>query len=325
LPSAKTSTPATENLSTSAIFAKVDPAVVDINTTIAGGEAAGTGMVLTSSGLVLTNNHVINGATSIEAQIEGTGPTYDAHVVGYDVTDDVAVLQLEDAANLTTITVGDSRSLQIGDDVVAIGNALGAAGPHAVSNGAIAALDQTVTAGTDVPGEAETLDGLIETSAVLQPGDSGGALVDTSAAVIGMNSIGTVSGGRRFDTSTGGDGYAIPIDEALTIARQIVAGEASSTVHIGDRAILGIEVGDETGAVSGVLVGGVEDGGPAAAAGLQPGDTITAIGDSEISSITDLQTALADHSPGDEVSITWTAADGGTQTATAKLIAGPPA
>jgi S1-C subfamily serine protease len=168
------------------------------------------------------------------------------------------------------------------------------------------------------------LDGLIETSATLQPGDSGGVLVDSSGAVIGMNTIGTVDGGR-FGTASDGGGYAIPIEEALAIARQIVAGQGSSTVHIGDRAILGIEVDEQTAMVPGVLVAGVEDGGPAASAALQSGDTITAIDGDQISSIADLQSVLADHAPGDHVDVTWVGADGSSQTTSITLVAGPPA
>jgi S1-C subfamily serine protease len=309
------------NLSTSAIYDAVDPAIVDINTTLDGGEAAGTGMVLTASGLVLTNNHVIAGATSIEVQIAGTGPTYTAHVVGYDVSDDVAVLQLDDASNLTTISVGNSDAVQVGDNVVAIGNALGAPGPHAVTTGTVSALDQTVTASDEGVSTSETLQGLIATSASLEPGDSGGALVDASGDVIGMNSIGTVSDSRFGMSSSGG--YAIPIDEAMTIAKQIVDGDASATVHIGDRGILGIEASETLG--GGVTVAAVEDGGPAATVGLQGGDTITAVDGTSVASLADLQNALADHSPGDHVTVTWTTTDGVSHTATVTLEAGPPA
>jgi S1-C subfamily serine protease len=323
LPSVAVVADSSATLSTSAIYDQVDPAIVDIDTTVDGGAAAGTGMVLTSTGLVLTNNHVIAGATSIDVRIAGTGPTYTAHVVGYDVTDDVAVIQLDDASGLATITVGDPGSLRVGDGVVAIGNALGAEGPHAVTAGTVAALDQTVTADTDIPGEAETLDGLIQSTATLQPGDSGGALVGSNGAVIGMNTIGTVSG-RRFGASSAGGGYAIPIDDALTIARQIVAGQASATVHIGERAILGIQVGGE-GDGSGVTVAGVQDDGPAAASGLREGDTITAIGDASVGTLADLQQALNDRAPGDRVAVTWTTSAGQSKTATVTLVAGPPA
>jgi S1-C subfamily serine protease len=307
---------------TSAIVAAVDPAIVDITTTLDGGEAAGTGMVLTSAGLVLTNNHVIAGSTSISVQIAGTGPSYRAHVVGYDVTDDVAVIQLEGASGLATIPVGKASSVQVGDEVVAIGNALGASGPHAVSTGAVQALDQTITADGDTPGSAETLHGLIQHDATIQPGDSGGALVNSAGQVVGMNSAALASG-RRFATTGSSEGYAIPIDDALPIAQHIIDGDASDTIHIGDRAILGVEI-QEVGGTTGVIVARADDG-PAADAGVQPGDAITGIDSTSISSLTDLQSALGRHQPGDQVKLTWTTSGGSVQSATVTLVAGPPA
>ncbi len=225
-------------LDTDAIVALVDPAVVDITTMIDGGEAAGTGMVLTSSGLVLTNNHVIDGATRINVQIAGSGPTYDAHVVGYDVVDDIALIQIENVSGLATIAIGDSASVAVGDGVVAIGNALGSPGPHAVGTGSVEALDETITA-NDLTGDSESLSGLIQTDATIQPGDSGGPLVNTSGQVIGINTAASVGGRRGFSSTSE---YAIPIAKALEIARQIQNGQGSATVHIGDRAILGIKI-----------------------------------------------------------------------------------
>jgi S1-C subfamily serine protease len=304
--------------------AKVDPAIVDINTTLDGGEAAGTGMVLTPSGLVLTNNHVIEDATSIHVQIQGTGPTYTAHIVGYDVTDDIAVIQIEGVSNLKTIGVGDSAALQVGDGVIAIGNALGTDGPHAVTTGSVVALDQTITAGGDGPDtSSETLHGLIQSSAALQPGDSGGALVNRSGQVVGMNSAALASR-RRSSNSSSSVGYAIPIDHALSIAQQIVDGKGSSTIHIGDRGILGVEIAQADNANS-VVVSQVQDGSPAAKAGIQQGDTITAIDGKSVSSLDDLQGVLGTRSPGDHVKVTWTDSSGQTQSATITLIAGPPA
>jgi S1-C subfamily serine protease len=307
-------------LDTDAIVARIDPAVVDITTSVDGGVAAGTGMVLSSSGLVLTNNHVIEGATSIDVQIAGTGPTYSAHVLGYAVTDDIAVIQLDDASGLATIAVGDSSDVQVGDDVVAIGNALGASGPHAVTTGTIQALDQTITAG-DESGSSQTLEGLIQSNAPLRPGDSGGALVNDAGQVIGMNSAAEASARRRVPTAST-VGYAIPIDDALAVAQQIIDGESSATVHIGDRAILGIQVREQP---EGVLVVGVAEGSPAADAGLQSGDVVTDIDDTSIASMTDLQDALGSLVPGDQVRVGWTSPTAGPQSATVTLVAGPPA
>jgi S1-C subfamily serine protease len=299
----------------------VDPAVVDITTRISGGEAAGTGMVLTSSGLVLTNNHVIDGATAISVQIAGSGPSYTAHVVGYDVVDDIALIKLDNASGLTTVAIGNSTALTVGDHVVTIGNALGSAGPHAVSSGAIQALDQSITA-NDLTGGSEDLTGLIQIDATLQPGDSGGPLVNASGQVIGMNTAATVSG-RRAAVTTGG--YAITIDKALAVAQQIENGKSSTTIHVGDRAILGIEVTSNTSSTQGgAVVAGVTAGGPAAAAGITPGSIITAIDGTTIGSADEVGPALFSNSPGDKVAVTWTDPAGAAHTETLQLVVGPP-
>ena len=323
LPTVASASPSSSTeLGTEAIVALVDPAVVDITTTIDGGEAAGTGMVLTPSGLVLTNNHVIDGATKINVQIAGSGPTYNAHVVGYDVTSDIALIQIENVSGLTTISVGDSTSVAVGDRVVAIGNALGSDGPHAVSTGAVEALDQTITA-NDLTGDSESLSGLIQTDASIQPGDSGGPLVGTDGRVIGINAAASV-GNRRGGSSTAE--FAIPIATAMEIAQQIQNGQGSPTVHIGDRAILGVKI-TSGGSLdqSGVRVASVTADGPAVGAGIEAGATITAIDQATIGSIDDLDAALFPHSPGDQVEVTWTDAAGTSHTATVQLAVGPPA
>jgi S1-C subfamily serine protease len=305
----------------STIAATVEPAVVDITTTLDNGEAAGTGMVISKSGLVLTNNHVINGETSISVQISGTASKYSAHVVGYDKSADVAVIQLENASNLATIPVGDSTNVATGDSVVAIGNALGAPGPESVTDGAVTALNQTITATDETGADAETLQGLIETDAPLQPGDSGGALVNSSGQVIGMNSAAETS--QRRVTSGSTAGYAIPINDALTLAKQIVSGQASSDIHIGDRAILGVEAATSQTTSRGVLVAGVASSSPADTAGIQAGDVITAINGTSVNSVDELQAALGNDHPGDKVSVSWTSG-GATHSAKVALTAGAP-
>jgi S1-C subfamily serine protease len=309
-------------LDTDAIVALVDPAVVDITLALDGGEAAGTGMVLTPSGLVLTNNHVINGSTKISVQIAATGPIHPAHVVGYDVVDDVALLQMEGVSGLKTVSLGDSAAVDVEDPVVTIGNALGAPGPHAVTTGSIDALDQSITA-NDPSGGSQDLSGLIQFDARLRPGDSGGPLVNSAGQVIGMNSVGSI-GGRRFDPSS--TGYAIPIVHALGIARQIQAGTASASVHIGDRAILGVQVADATSPdAPGARVEGVRNGGPADDAGIRSDTVITSIDKAAITSVDDIDQALFPHGPGDSVEVTWTDPDGTSHTATVELAVGPPA
>ena len=172
-----------------AIAAKVDPAVVDVNTILGleNGAAAGTGMVITSSGEVLTNNHVVDGATKITVEINGSGPALTAKVLGTDATDDVALLQIQGVSGLKTVKLGDSTKVSVGDRVVAIGNALGLQGPPSVSGGTVTALNQSITASDVGGGNAERLTGLIEIDAPLRPGDSGGPLVNTDAEVIGMD------------------------------------------------------------------------------------------------------------------------------------------
>jgi S1-C subfamily serine protease len=316
----------TGNLDQSAIEAKLDPAIVDITVSLAGGQgtAEGTGMIVTSGGQVLTNNHVIDGAASIRVQVGGTGSTYSAKVVGYDVNDDVALLQMQgNPSNLTTIDVGDPGSLSVGNPVVALGNALGRGGVPQAAAGTITALDQTITAG-DPSGQSETLSGLIETNVRIQPGDSGGPLVNASGKVIGMDTAASVSGGRfrRFGGATG-QGYAIPIDAAMQVVQQIRSGGGNGNVQTGQRALLGVEIGN--GAQGGAVVQGVQPGGPAESAGIAAGDVITSVGGTQVDSATSLQAAILRHKPGDRVEVTWTASGGAQHSATVTLTSGPPA
>ena len=244
---AATDATAATTLTTSQIAAKVDPGLVDVVTTLGyqSGKAAGTGMVLTSTGEVLTNNHVIDGATSIKATDVGNGRTYTAKVVGYDKTHDVAVLQLQNASGLQTVPSARPHP-RPGEKVVALGNALGKGGTPSVVSGRITGLDQSITASDEGAGNAEQLTGMIGHNAPIQPGDSGGPLVNTEGEVIGMNtaasdssSSGSPSQSSQAQTAT--QAFAIPITRASSIADQIEAGTPSSTVHIGATAFLGVE------------------------------------------------------------------------------------
>ena len=257
-------------LSSSEIAKRVDPALVDVVSTEGdqGAVAAGTGIVLTSNGTVLTNNHVIRGATSIKVTDVGNGRTYTAKVVGYDASQDVAVIQLQNASGLTTASLGDSSSVQTGDSVTALGNAGGKGGTPSVATGTVTALNQGITASDEGSGvNSEQLTGLIETNADIQPGDSGGALVNSYGQVVGMNTA--ASSGTQVQSESGQSAvqaYAIPIDHAESIAKQIEAGQGSSTVHIGATAFLGIE---SDGSSSGSGSGGSGDSG--GFGGLRPG------------------------------------------------------
>ena len=198
----------------SAIAQTVDPTLVDIETTRSGGtETFGTGIVLTSSGDILTNNHVVSNATKVTATDVGNGRTYGAFVVGADQATDLAVLQLDGASALETATLGDSASLFLGEGVVGVGNANGAGGAPSYAAGSVTALQQPVIE-QDVGGSSEQqLNGLIETDAHLIPGDSGGPLVDPNGEVVGVDTA----------TATYGTGsYAIPVDEALVMIEELL-------------------------------------------------------------------------------------------------------
>jgi S1-C subfamily serine protease len=311
------------NLSLTALEAKVDPALVDVVTTLGdqGGEAAGTGIVLTSSGEVLTNNHVIDGATSVKVTDIGNGKTYTATVVGYDSTDDVAVLQLQGASGLKTASLGDSSRVAVGQAVVALGNAGGTGGAPSVSSGTVTGLGQSITASDEGNGTSEQLTGLIETNATLQPGDSGGSLVDLHGNVVGMDTA--ASSSFEFQ-GAGSQSYAIPINKALSIAAQIEAGHGTTTVHIGTTAFLGVEV-DPSAQVSGAVVAGVLSRSPAASAGLAAGDVITSLGGHAVASAAALSAALVQHRPGDKVSVSWTDQSGQSHSGTVTLASGPAA
>jgi S1-C subfamily serine protease len=305
--------------------------VIDTNLAYQGASAAGTGIVLSSSGTVLTNNHVIDGATTIKAVLPGTGRSYTARVVGYDRTADVAVLQLQNASNLKTLRWGDSSSLTVGTLVTALGNA-GGTGSFTSATGSVTGLDKTITASDD-QGGSEQLTGLIETNAGVVPGDSGGPLLDSAGRVVGMDTA--ASSGAGYEAIAATDAYAIPIARAVKIAQEIEAGDASATVHIGGTAFLGVEVeplgsdgsgygGYRSTPASGALVAGVVSGGPAASAGLTAGDVITAIDGRGVTSPTTISSLIVTMKPGAKITVTYTDQAGGTGTVRVTLGSGPP-
>jgi S1-C subfamily serine protease len=301
---------------------RVGAGVVVIETSLGyqDAHAAGTGMVLTSSGNVLTNNHVIRNATDIRVVEPGTGRSYPAKVVGYDESHDVAVLQAGGASDLQTVSLGDSDTLDPGEPVKALGNA-GGTGSLRAASGTVTGIDRAITVGDD-QGGSERLTGLIETSADVQPGDSGGPLMDASGHVVGMDTAASVTNGSvQAADSTG---FAIRINRAVSIAEQIMQGDASATIHVGGTAFLGVEVTENSMGGSGAVVTSVVPGSPADAAGLTPGDLITAVGDRAVSSPSDLTEIVADQEPGAPVSAAFIDQDGATQTASVALASGPP-
>jgi S1-C subfamily serine protease len=299
--------------------------VVDIDTVLGyeGGRAAGTGMLLTSDGQVLTNHHVVSGATEITVTVVSTGRSYKANVVGTDSSRDVALLQLEDASGLPTVMLGDSSQAAVGDPVTAVGNAGGRGGLPSQVTGEVTALDRDITVSDVTGGDLSELEGLIETSAPLQPGDSGGPLFNASGQVIGMNTAAERSFGR-FRSSTS-ESYAIPIDDAVAIVDTIRTGRETDTIRLGLPAFLGIEVDGSAAAQQsdGVEVAGVLDGTPAEAAGLAAGDVITTFDGQPVSTDDSLLERLHALEPGDTVAVGWTDSRGETRTATVTLATGP--
>src|SRR6476659_1305931 len=286
--------------------------VIETNLAYQNAAAAGTGIVLTSSGRILTNNHVIAGATTIRVSVPKTTHTYTARVVGYDTTADVAVLQLQKASNLKTVTTGDPSSPKPGARVTAVGNA-GGTGRLTSSRGNVTGLHKSITVQGD-DGTTEQLTGLIETNAALQPGDSGGPLLNSAGRVVGIDTA--ASSGSPFAGSASNDGYAIPIGKATTIAKQIVSGKASATVHIGATAFMGVQLGNSPSfADQGATIVGVVSGGPAATAGLVPGDVITAAAGSVVSGPSDIQSLVLAHKPGDKIAVTYIDEGGQNQSA----------
>ncbi len=337
-------------LSTSQIAARVDPGLVDVVATDSYQQAysEGTGIVLTSDGEILTNNHVIEGATSVKVTDVGNGRTYTATVVGYDASHDVAVLQLQGASGLTTASLGDSSSVRVGDNVVALGNAEGKGGTPSVAAGSVTGLDQSITASDELSGASEQLTGLIQTNAGIQPGDSGGSLVNAYGQVIGMDTAASSNYTFQSQSSSAEQAYAIPIDEAVSIAKQIEAGTTSADVHIGATAFLGIQIATSDGAGpgfggfggsggsggsggqggtsgSGVEIAGTVSGSPAANAGLAAGDVITSLAGQQVTTAEDVAHALVPYHPGNSVSVTWLDQSGQSHTATLTLTTGPAA
>lgn len=294
--------------------------VIETNLAYQGSQAAGTGMVLTPSGEILTNNHVIRGATAIRINEPGTGRSYRAEVVGYDVADDVAVLQARGASNLKTVSLGDSGSVDAGQSVQAVGNA-GGTGRLSHARGTVTRVNRSITVSDD-QGGSESLSGLIETNAAVRPGDSGGPLLDSANQVIGMDTAASVS--NDVSQSTTNEGYAIPIDKAVSIAKQIVSGNGSTAIHVGGTAFLGVEASADNYAGSGAAITAVVPGSPADAAGLVPGDLITSVGGRAVSSPDELSAIVSTQRPGAAVSAAYVDQYGMAQTTNLKLASGPP-
>jgi S1-C subfamily serine protease len=334
------SQPSKANAAAAKIATSVDPGLVDINTTLSYQQsaAAGTGMVISSNGLVLTNNHVIDGATSISVRDVATGQVYAATVVGYDQSSDVALLQLKNAFGLSTVTT-NTKGVTKGESIVGIGNAGGVGGTPSYAAGNVVAKDQSITAGdSENPTGSETLNGMIEINAGIQAGDSGGALVNAKGQVVGMDTAASSSNGPVFnsDSSTTAQAFAIPIGSALAIASSIEQGNSSSTVHIGATAFIGIDVNATSsnqfsgvgngspGSTSGVTIAQTVAGGPAATSALSAGDVIVSVNGQSVTTVTSLDNILSTLTPGNSVHIDYTNTNGTRASLELTLGSGPP-
>ena len=306
--------------STRAVTAQQSQGIVLIAAQTSGGEAAGTGMVLTSDGQVLTNYHVVEGSTRLQATVASTGEVYRATVVGHDASKDVALLQLDRATGLATITP-DADRVALGQPLTAVGNASGG-GELVAATGTVTGLDQQVTVDDDFGG-TETLTGVIETDAGAVPGDSGGPMFDAQGEVLGMTTAGSqrVTRGPRGTraTTTTTTSYAVPIADALAVVQQIRTGRESGTVQVGAKAYLGISVAQ----ASSLVVASVEAGGPAAAAGLDAGAQITSLGGTAVSTHAGLSAVLAQLDPGAKAKLTWVDASGAAHSAIVTLGSSP--
>lgn len=274
-------------------------------------EAAGTGLVLTSDGEVLTNNHVIDGSTKLRVVVVSTGKTYTAKVIGDVPTKDIALIQLQNASGLQTANLGDSSTVNVGDSVTGVGNAGGVGGTPSAAAGKVTALHKTITASDENGSSAEKLHDVIVTNAPIQPGDSGGPLYNSANEVIGIDTAAS--------TSARVAGFAIPINDAMALVKQIRTGVETSSVHIGYPGFMGIEMLPKTHRP---YIYSVISGGPAAKAGLESGDLITAVDGTKVKNQTQLRNQVSTRNPGSTISITYKDSTG-SHTASVTLIAGP--
>jgi len=277
-------------------------------------EAAGTGIVLTSAGEVLTNNHVIRGATTIRIVIPATHKSYPADVVGYDIADDIALLKVNGAPKLATATRADSTKLRVGQFARAVGNANGG-GKLVITTGTLTGLNRTITIGNE-DGTTSQLTGLIQTSARLVPGDSGGPLLDATGRVIGVDAAGSANYAIQKS-----DGYAIPINRAYSLVKLMRAGAESSLVHVGKTAFLGVTIAS---GARGLVIGTIIEGSAAANAGLQPGNIFTALEGVQVQTLDDVRRVLFTHHPGETITVDYLDSFGQAATTQLTLGDGPP-
>jgi putative serine protease PepD len=298
------------------VAAKVMPSVVKLQIDTGNSSGEGSGIVLTSDGLILTNNHVVSEAASrsgrgARATVSfSDGQTVPFEVVGTDPAGDIAVVRAQGVSGLTPITIGSSADVQVGQNVVAIGSPLGLQGT--VTTGIVSALHRPVSAGGG-GGEQPTVLDAIQTDAAINPGNSGGALVNMNGELIGVNSaIASLGGGGGESggppNGSIGLGFAIPSDQAKRIAEELISNGTAS------HGSLGVQLSGDAGG-PGAAIARVVDGGPAAEAGLPDGVVVTKLDDRVIDGPEALIAAVRSKAPGDTVTLTYVDRSGADQTA----------
>ncbi len=303
----------------------MNPTVVTITAEWGYSGIAGTGFVVDPDGLVLTNFHVVENATDLTAVHIGNGLIYDASVLGYDKTRDLAVIQLAAGTDLPTAAIGRSADAAVGDSVTAIGNASGE-GVLVPAPGKIVGLDSTVMAQSSVDGSRNELTGMIRIDADVRPGDSGGPLVDAWGRVIGVDAAG-LSDEARLTRAP--EAYAIPIDDAMAVVEQIREGRSEGTVHVGPTPFLGVGVRDVSafngsGPSQGAAVASVQYDSPAERTGIVRGDVIVSFDGRPVRTSDDLTAEMVTRRPGDLVRLEWVTAQGLRQQKSLTLDTGSP-
>ncbi|WP_198664128.1 S1C family serine protease [Jiangella endophytica] len=293
-----------------AVAADVLPSVVSITVASQFGEAGGTGVIISSDGEIVTNNHVVEGAGqggTVQVTFSD-GSTANATVLGTDPLTDLAVIKADGVSGLQAADLGSSGDLAVGQQVVAIGSPLGLEGT--VTSGIVSALDRPVAAGSEQQGSVNSVIDAIQTDAPINPGNSGGPLVNMDGQVVGINSAIATSGQSNGSI---GLGFSIPIDQAKPIIQELRDGQTPTHAQIGV-GVQDVQGGD----VHGAEIAQVNPGSAGADAGLQDGDVVTHVGDRVITDATSLIAAVRSHRPGDEIKLTYVR-DGQEHTATVTL------
>ncbi|MFE7802947.1 S1C family serine protease [Nocardia sp. NPDC057440] len=307
-----------------AVARVVQPALVNISTSShsSGPGAAGSGIVLTPDGQVLTSHHVVKGAEIVTVTDVGNGLEYDATVRGYDSGADIALLELGNAADLVIATIGTSSDLRMRDEVLAIGNAGGTGGTPTAIAGSITNLNSTIVALNSADLSRKPLSNMLEVAGAVSSGQSGGALADRNGAVVGV--ITAASGEPEPEMGRTANGYAVPIDAAMRVVEQIRSGTPTDTVHIGPTATLGILISNAEPAGTGARVDVAIYGMPAYAAGIVTGDVITGIDGHTVTTAQSLRAALNMRRPNDTVGLAVTGSGHVQRTIPVVLTVGPP-